>query len=146
MATPQRSHVAPSRFTGEAAAKAGRKLAARASAAKFAGTLTNNGGQEICNARLEIHVNRGSSTIELGPTVDANWAPGQTHNVVLGFDAVSTDTYSLNPEVTACSGQAASGGEAQREARARALAPARARKVPATRTELAEAVAALPRE
>ena len=68
----------------------------------FTGVLTNNSNQPICDARLEIHVNRGSSTIELGPTVDATWAPGQARSMVLGFDSMPTDTYSLHPETTAC--------------------------------------------
>ena len=69
----------------------------------FTGVLINNTSAPICGARLEIHVNRGSSTLELGPTVDADWAPGQARNVVLGFDPRPSDTYSLHPEATICS-------------------------------------------
>ena len=68
----------------------------------FTGVMTNSTSQLICGARLEIHVGRGGSTLELGPTVDADWAPGQARNVVLGFDAMPSDTYSLHPEVTPC--------------------------------------------
>ena len=68
----------------------------------FTGVMTNNTSQLICGGRLEIHVGRGGSTLELGPTVDTNWAPGQARSVVLGFDAMPGDTYSLHPEVTPC--------------------------------------------
>ena len=68
----------------------------------FTGVTTNNTSQLICGGRLEIHVGRGGSTLELGPTVDADWAPGQARSVVLGFDAMPGDTYSLHPEVTPC--------------------------------------------
>ena len=68
----------------------------------FTGEITNNSNQLICGGRLEIHVGRGGSTLELGPTVDADWAPGQARTVVLGFDAMPGDTYSLHPEVTPC--------------------------------------------
>ena len=68
----------------------------------FTGVITNNTSQLICGVRLEIHVGRGGSTLELGPTVDADWAPGQTRSVVLVFDAMPGDTYSLHPEVTPC--------------------------------------------
>ena len=68
----------------------------------FTGVITNNTSQLICGGRLEIHVGRGGSTLELGPTVDTNWAPGQARSVVLGFDAMPGDTYSLHPEVTPC--------------------------------------------
>ena len=68
----------------------------------FTGVMTNNTSQVICGGRLEIHVGRGGSTLELGPTVDINWAPGQARSVVLGFDAMPGDTYSLHPEVTPC--------------------------------------------
>ena len=68
----------------------------------FTGVVTNNTSEPICGARLEIHVNCGSSTLELGPTVDADWAPGQARNVLLGFDTMPSDTYSLHPEVTPC--------------------------------------------
>ena len=68
----------------------------------FMGVITNNTSQLICGGRLEIHVGRGGSTLELGPTVNADWAPGQARSVVLGFDAMPGDTYSLHPEVTPC--------------------------------------------
>ena len=68
----------------------------------FTGVITNNTSRLICGGRLEIHVGRGGSTLELGPTVDADWAPGQARSVVLGFDAMPGDTYSLHPEVTPC--------------------------------------------
>ena len=68
----------------------------------FTGVMTNNTSQLICGGRLEIHIGRGGSTLELGPTVDADWAPGQARSVVLGFDAMPGDTYSLHPEVTPC--------------------------------------------
>ena len=68
----------------------------------FTGVITNNTSQLICGGRLEIHVGRGGSTLELGPTVNADWAPGQARSVVLGFDAMAGDTYSLHPEVTPC--------------------------------------------
>ena len=68
----------------------------------FTGVITNNTSQLICGVRLEIHVGRGGSTLELGPTVDADWAPGQARSMVLGFDAMPGDTYSLHPEVTPC--------------------------------------------
>ena len=68
----------------------------------FTGVITNNTSQLICGVRLEIHVGRGGSTLELGPTVNADWAPGQTRSVVLVFDAMPGDTYSLHPEVTPC--------------------------------------------
>ena len=68
----------------------------------FTGVITNNTSQPICGGRLEIHVGRGGSTLELGPTVDADWAPGQARSVVLGFGAMPGDTYSLHPEVTSC--------------------------------------------
>lgn len=69
----------------------------------FTGVVTNNTSEPICGARLEIHVGRGSSTLELSPTVDADWAPGQARDVVLGFEAKPGDTYSLHPEATPCS-------------------------------------------
>ena len=68
----------------------------------FTGVITNNTSQLICGGRLEIHVGRGGSTLELGPTVNADWPPGQARSVVLGFDAMPGDTYSLHPEVTPC--------------------------------------------
>ena len=68
----------------------------------FTGVITNNTSQLICGVRLEIHVGRGGSTLELGPTVDADWAPGQARSMVLVFDAMPGDTYSLHPEVTPC--------------------------------------------
>ena len=68
----------------------------------FTGVITNNTSRMICGGRLEIHVGRGGSTLELGPTVDADWAPGQARSMVLGFDAMPGDTYSLHPEVTPC--------------------------------------------
>ena len=68
----------------------------------FTGVITNNTSRLICGGRLEIHVGRGGSTLELGPTVNADWAPGQARSVVLGFDAMPGDTYSLHPEVTPC--------------------------------------------
>ena len=67
----------------------------------FTGVITNNTSRLICGGRLEIHVGRGGSTLELGPTVDADWAPGQARSAVLGFDAMPGDTYSLHPEVAA---------------------------------------------
>ena len=71
----------------------------------FTGVLTNNTSEPICGARLEIHVNRGKSTLELGPTVDADWASGQSRDVVLGFDPMPGDTFSLHPETGLCSGE-----------------------------------------
>ena len=68
----------------------------------FTGVIANNTSQLICGGRLEIHVGRGGSTLELGPTVDADWAPGQARSMVLVFDAMPGDTYSLHPEVTPC--------------------------------------------
>ena len=68
----------------------------------FRGVIANNTSQLICGGRLEIHVGRSGSTLELGPTVNADWAPGQARSVVLGFDAMPGDTYSLHPEVTPC--------------------------------------------
>ena len=68
----------------------------------FTGVMANNTSQLICGGRLEIHVGRDGSTLELGPTVDANWAPGQARGVVLGFEAMLGDTYSVHPEVTPC--------------------------------------------
>ena len=68
----------------------------------FRGTVTNNGSEAICGARMEIHVGRGSRTIELGPTVDYNYAPGDSQTMVLAFDAQPTDTYGLHPEVSPC--------------------------------------------
>ncbi|WP_419552959.1 hypothetical protein [Candidatus Poriferisodalis sp.] len=73
----------------------------------FTGVMTNRTSQLICGGRLEIHVGRSGSTLELGPTVDVDWAPGQARTVVLGFDAMPGDTYSLHPEVTPCPGSSA---------------------------------------
>ena len=68
----------------------------------FRGTMSNNGSTAICVARMEIHVSRGGQTIELGPTVDASLAPGETQKLVLAFDALPTDRYGLHPEVSPC--------------------------------------------
>ncbi len=79
----------------------------------FTGVMTNSTSQPICGGRLEIHVGRGGSTLELGPTVDVDWAPGQARTVVLGFDAMPGDTYSLHPEVTPCPGSSAAESAAE---------------------------------
>ena len=79
----------------------------------FTGVMTNSTSQPICGGRLEIHVGRGGSTVELGPTVDVDWAPGQARTVVLGFDAMPGDTYSLHPEVTPCPGSSAAESAAE---------------------------------
>ena len=75
----------------------------------FRGVVTNNTNQVVCGSRLEIHMALNGNVIELGPTINKDLGPGESLNLVLSAEPITPDTYSLHPESSPCTGQAAIG-------------------------------------
>ena len=82
----------------------------------FTGTVTNTTGAILTQVRVEVHLYDGPVTVdELGPTLNVDLNPGESHSVTLPAMGHSFTEWVAHPEVGSSSGGGGEGGEGGNE-------------------------------